>query len=100
MIKHIVAWKLKESAHGLDKASNAKQIIEKLNALKATIPEIMALEVGSDFSHTETSADLVLVSVFENRAALEAYQIHPAHQAVAAFIREAVCERRLIDYEI
>ncbi len=100
MVKHIVAWRLKESAHGNDKATNARLIREKLEALRGQIPGLLHIEVGVDFSATETSADLVLLTEFESRADLATYYPHPAHQAVAAFVREAVCERRLIDYEI
>ncbi len=99
MVKHIVAWRLKETAHGNDKATNARLIREKLEALRGQIPGLLRIEVGFDFSATETSADLVLLSEFESREALAAYYPHPAHQAVSAFVREAVAERRLIDYE-
>ena len=34
MIKHIVAWRLKESALGNDKAANARLVREKLEALR------------------------------------------------------------------
>ncbi len=33
MVKHIVMWKLKDEAHGNDKATNAKMIKESLEAL-------------------------------------------------------------------
>lgn len=99
MVKHIVAWQLKETAHGNDKATNARLIREKLEALRGQIPGLLHIEVGFDFSATETSADIVLLSEFESRAALAAYYPHPAHQAISSFVREAVCERRLIDYE-
>ena len=48
---------------------------------------------------TENSSDLVLVTRFESRAALAAYQVHPEHQAVAAFVTQVAAERRLVDYE-
>ena len=99
MVKHIVAWRLKDSAHGNTKAANARLIREKLEALRGHIPGLLHIEVGIDFSATETSADIVLLTEFESREALAAYYPHPAHQAVSAFVREAVAERRLIDYE-
>ena len=100
MVKHIVAWRLKDSAHGNTKAANARLIREKLEALRGQIPGLLHIEVGIDFSATETSADIVLLTEFESREALAAYYPHPAHQAVSSFVREAVAERRLIDYEI
>jgi quinol monooxygenase YgiN len=100
MIKHIVLWKLKAQAHGNDAATNARLIKEKLEGLRGRIPGLLAIEVGMDYSRTETSADVALYSEFTDRAALDAYQAHPAHAAIKPFIVEAVAERRLADYTI
>ncbi len=99
MVTHIVAWRLKDSALGNDKTENARLMRAKLEALPGQIPGLLHLEVGSDFSATENSSDVVLVTRFTTRADLAAYQIHPAHQAVVAFVREVAAERRLVDYE-
>jgi hypothetical protein len=99
MIRHIVMWRLQEQAHGNDRATNARLIREKLEALRGRIPGLLAIEVGTDFSATEQSADLVLTTTHESRAALDAYQTHTEHQAVVPFIRAACCERRVVDYE-
>jgi hypothetical protein len=100
MIKHIVVWRLKESAHGNDRATNARLIKEKLESLRGRIPGLLAIEVGVDFARTEMSSDIVLYSEFATRAALDAYQSHPEHQAIMPFILEARAERRMVDYEI
>ena len=100
MVKHIVMWRLKESAHEKDKPINARIIKEKLEALNGKIPGLLKVEVGIDFSGTASSGDVVLYSEFASRAALEAYQAHPAHKAVMPFIMEARTERRLVDYEV
>ena len=42
---------------------------------------------------------LTIVADFAARADLAAYQVHPEHQAVVAFVSQIVAERRLIDYE-
>ena len=99
MVTHIVAWRLKDSALGQTKAENARLMQAKLEALRGRIPGLRHLEVGRDFSATENSSDLVLVTRFESRAALAAYQVHPEHRAVVAFVSQIVTERRLVDYE-
>jgi len=99
MIKHIVVWRLKDSAHGNDKAVNARLIKEKLEALKGLIPGLLAIEVGIDFAHAKESGDIVLYSEFTSREALDAYQRHPKHQEVMPFIGAARDERRAVDYE-
>ena len=100
MIKHIVLWKLHDTAEGHSKQQNAAIAKQRLEALTNTIPEITRLEVGHDFSNGESSADLALYSEFDSREALERYQNHPEHQAVAKFIAAIRSERRVIDYEI
>jgi hypothetical protein len=100
MVKHIVMLRLKDSAHGNDKLTNARLIKQKLEALRGQIPGMRLLEVGLDWSATDSSADLVIYSEFESRGALDGYQGHPAHQAVPPFIAEARLERRLVDYDV
>lgn len=98
MVKHIVMWKLKEEAHGNDKATNARLIKEKLEALNGQISGLIRLEVGIDFLG-EGNLDVVLCSELENREALDTYQNHPLHQALLPFVKEAVTERKAVDYE-
>lgn len=99
MIKHIVMWRLKDAAHGNDKATNARMIKERLESLRGQIPGLLAIEVGIDFLGSGESADIVLYSEFTSREALDTYQTHPLHQAVAPFIGGAREERRVVDYE-
>ena len=99
MIKHIVFWRLKAAAHGNSKLTNARIIKEKIEGLRGRIPGLLAIELGIDTSATETAGDIVLYSEFASQAALEAYQVHPEHQAIVPFVREAQSERRTIDYE-
>lgn len=99
MIKHIVMWKLKEEAHGNDKATNAKLIKEKLENLNGKIDGLLKLEVGLDFLGGG-NFDVVLYSELESKSDLDVYQNHPLHQATLPFIREAVEEREAVDYEL
>lgn len=99
MIQHLVVWRLKDSALGNDKATNARLLKEKLEALPGQIPGLVHLEVGLDFSATENSSDVVLVTAFATKEDLAAYQVHPAHKAVGLFVREVVAERRMVDYK-
>ncbi|MBU3737837.1 MAG: Dabb family protein [Rhodoferax sp.] len=98
MIKHLVFWKLKESAHGNSKHANALEIQRLLTDLQGKIPGLLAIEVGLDLSQTPNSSDIALYSEFESEAALLAYQSHPLHQAIVPFVAEAAAERRVVDY--
>lgn len=99
MIKHIVFWRLKDAAHGNDKASNALAIKQKMEALQGQIPGLLKIEVGIDFAATPNSSDIVLYSEFASREALDTYQNHPLHKAIVPFVAEAQNERRMVDYE-
>jgi hypothetical protein len=100
MVKHIVMWRLKEASHGNDRLANANLIKEKLTALKGRIPGMTAIEVGIDFSRTDSSCDVVLYSEFVDRHALQAYQANPEHEAIKPFIGLVSTERRIADYEV
>lgn len=99
MVKHIVMWRLSDEAHGNSAEVNARLIKEKLESLSGRIPGLLSIEVGLDFSRTDSSAHLVLYSEFTDQAALEGYQQHAEHEALKPFIGGATSERRLVDYE-
>lgn len=97
MVKHIVVWRLNDVDN---KAELAQEIKKTLEALKDKIDEIIDIEVGINFNETEAASDIVLVSTFASREALNAYIVHPEHKAVGAtYVRPNVSERRVIDYE-
>ena len=100
MIKHLVFWRLKDNAHGNDRATNARLIKQKLEGLRGRIPGLLAIEVGIDFVAGETSSHVALYSEFASKEALAIYQAHPEHKAIVPFVVEAAAERRMVDYEV
>jgi hypothetical protein len=100
MVKHIVFWKLRPSAEGASAAENAARIQRELEALVGRIPGLLQAEVGVDFNRSDAAWDLAYYSVFTDRAALEAYQRHPAHNPVADFIARVRADRVVVDYEV
>jgi len=97
MIKHIVFWKLKDEAHGNTKEVNAKLIKEKMEDLNGKIDGLIKLEIGIDFIGNG-NYDVALYSEVVSSEALDEYQKHPLHQAVLPFVREAVIDRKAVDY--
>ena len=91
MIKHIVLFTLKDPA-------NAPKIKALLDSCKDIVPGIREFEVGIKTEGLEATADVVLVSTFDDAAALAAYQPHPHHQGVVAQIREMASGRQVLDY--
>lgn len=100
MIKHIVMWKLKDSAEGKERQENAKIIKNELEALKIEIKEIINIEVGINIVDDPGAYDLVLYSEFSNQKDLNIYQKHPAHVKIAEYIGKVRESRVVVDYEI
>lgn len=99
MIQHIVFWKLAETAAGRDKEANYRILKEKLEALNGVIPGLQELRVGRNLNG-ETAYDAALVSRFESLEALKAYDSHPAHMEVRAFIKQVRLDRASLDFEM
>lgn len=100
MIRHIVMWKLKAEAEGKTKAENALIIKESLEALKGVAPTLVDIEVGlNDPATPESNYDVVLNCTFASVADLNDYQVHPAHQAAAVYIKKVVEARVCVDYQ-
>ena len=99
MVKHVVMWKLKESAEGNDKMQNKVLMKEKLLALKQNIQQIDSMEVGFNFNPTDAAYDVLLISTHDSKSALAEYAAHPDHQEVASFIGKVVEDRKVVDFE-
>ena len=99
MIKHIVMWKLKDQAEGAGRAANAAKMKALLDGCRDVVPGIVEFEVALAQPGLEATYDVVLYSVFADKAALDAYQDHPRHVAVKPFIGAVRLERQCMDYE-
>ena len=95
MLHHIVLFKFKPDTRDEQIAALEKQ----LDALPEQIVEIQLYEFGRDVVCSDRSYDFALVSGFANLAALQRYQVHPAHQEVIAHIREICADVRAVDFE-
>ena len=101
MFVHIVLWRLHEHApNGKTRDENAAEMKRRFEALMGVIPGLTRCEIGIDMSRSSDSADVALYSEFTSLDALEAYQPHPAHQAIVAFLKDVRTERRVVDYKI
>ena len=99
MITHRALWKLHDHADGRSREENSQLAKSQLEALLGKIPGLLHIEVGMDVLHTDASADLCLYAHLESLAALEAYQVHPEHQAVVPLMKRITSSRTVIDYE-
>jgi quinol monooxygenase YgiN len=70
-----------------------------LDGCRDIVPGIVEFEVALASAGLEATYDVVLYSVFADKAALDAYQDHPKHVAVKPFIGAVRLERQCMDYE-
>lgn len=100
MVKHIVFFKLADVAEGKTKAENAAYIKKELENLIHLIPRLKKIEVGINSEKApEGNFDLVLYSEFDSFDDLDAYQVHPEHKRVGAYIGKVKTDRAAVDYE-
>jgi hypothetical protein len=86
MLTHVVLFKFKPEAT----PDQAARLEAGLKGLPALISDIREFRVGRDVVRSERSYDLGLVSAFADLAALQRYQVHPAHQEVVSLVK-ALC---------
>jgi len=96
MIKHVVAWKIKDPA---EKAAHASAVKRALESLRGHIPGLLAIEVGIDIGYDRNAEDVVLYAEFADRAALDAYQKHPLHENAKVIVSLLVTGRHVVDWE-
>ncbi len=100
MIKHLVFFRMKETALGKTGAENAVELSKLLRALPAQIPQILALETGLNCQPSPAAWDLALYTEFQTLADLQIYQEHPEHLKVRDFVIAATAERAVVDYQV
>ncbi len=93
MIKHIVMWKLLDAAE-------APRFKALLDTCRGLVPGMREFEVSVRTEGFEANHDVVLYSVFDDAASLEAYAVHPRHKEVAATLGTLRESRSVFDYPI
>ena len=99
MYKHVVLWKLKESADGISKAELAEEVKKRLDALPEIISEITDFEVGINIGDYGASYfDVNLICTYPDEAAFKRYCVYPEHDAVVAYIQSVTVAEEIVDY--
>ena len=83
MLIHIVAWKYRADVP----QAAREEHVARLGSVSGVVPGIESFSVGFDTVNLARSYDTGLVAVFRDRAALDAYTVHPEHAKVADFGR-------------
>jgi Stress responsive A/B Barrel Domain len=83
VLTHIVIWKYRADIEQVIREEH----VARLRRLPSVITAMESFAVGSDMLHLPRSYHTGLVAVFRDRAALDAYTVHPEHVLVADFGR-------------
>lgn len=94
MFEHIVLFKPKATTT----TEQEDELIRQLLELRSQIPEIVDISAGRTITDRSKGFTLGLVVRFRDAAGLDAYQPHPAHQRVVAFVREIIDDIIAVDY--
>ena len=95
MLTHIVVWKYKPE---VDEARR-REHVARLRRLAGIIHEVQSLAVGADVLGLPRSYHTGLVATFRDRAALDAYTVHPEHAAVVDLGRSISEHVASVDFE-
>jgi len=94
MLTHVVIWKYRADVE----QETRNEHVSLLRNLAGAIPEVRSLSVGFDTLGLQRSYDTGLVAVFEDRAGLDTYTVHPEHVKVADFGRAISEHVASVDY--
>ena len=91
VLNHVVIWTLRDP-------QDVDRFKDLLVSCAQLVPGMLRFEVGTRSDGLEANADVVLVSAFASREALEAYLHHPHHKEVAAQLGPMRLQRAVVDY--
>ena len=94
MIDHLVFLAVREDASPED----VEDLISSIRGLKDTVPGVVDLAVGENFSERSGGYTHGLFVRFESREDLQGYMKHPDHLAVVEKL-DALTTRIVVDYE-
>lgn len=94
-VEHMVWFRFRDDIDQVRRDQHAAN----LRGLKARVPGIERLEVGWNFTDRARGAQLGLLVTLGSKAALDAYQVHPDHVAVARGLRADCDEILAMDFE-
>ena len=92
MVVHIVLLKFSPESTNEQK----KELIRRTLQLKNVIPGILDIQQGFNFSNRSQGYEIGLTVRFEDKASLDSYGPHPAHQEIVTYLKEIGLEDSII----
>jgi hypothetical protein len=97
MIRHIVMWRVRGDTPA-EREAASMLVKRSFEGLRGLIPGMRHLEVGLDYSKVDYACDVVLVTEFDTREALEAYASNAEHLRVRNELGAIRTARFQVDY--
>jgi hypothetical protein len=97
MVEHIVLLKLSPETT----IEQKEELIRRTLLLKNVIPGIVDIQQGMNFSMRSQGYEIGLTVRFIDRASLDNYGPHPAHQEIVAYLKEiGLADSIIVDFDI
>lgn len=96
MIEHIVLFKFREGTSEAKKEECAR----RLRHLIYELPGIIDIQAGQNYSSRSKGYSMALTVRFKSKEDHEHYTPSPEHQAVLAFMNDALTDTLAVDFEI
>jgi len=93
-IKRISLFRLKRQG-----TEDTKRVVDALLSMKDTVPSLMDIEVGVNFSDSAEAYDVVLIATFKDIESLRKYEQDPFHLSVKEIVVGLKEKRAVVDYE-
>lgn len=97
-IVHVVSWRL-NGRSAMERRQQADTIVAAVELTRGQVPGLASVDVGRNVINASDAWDVGAVMVFQSRAALDAYQTHPAHLALKAVVAPLRSARSQLDFE-
>ena len=95
MVDHLVLFAVNDDAS----AEDVEDLLASIRSLRGSIPNVMDLSVGEDFSGRAKGYTHGLFVRLRTTDDLRAYLDHPDHQAVVEKLEALTTGRLVIDYD-
>ena len=100
MVRHVILWTLKKEYSSQQREELKKSIKVGIETLNGKIPGLLGITVYTNPFET-SNMELMLDASFESKAALDAYDVHPIHVAVAnTFFFPFMDKFSIMDFEV
>lgn len=93
-LTHIVLFRLKDNS-----PENMAEVRDELLSMRGQVPTMRKISVGYDIVRAKRSADIALITHFDDLAGMEAYQVHPVHKEIVTYMHEKASEAIAVDFE-